>query len=221
MSKEINVKFCDLELKDMDDKKGVVSFYFSPFNTEDSDKDEAVPTAFDKTFSENKSRIKHFRNHEKKEVPGRIIELGKDSVGAFAVSQLALKTAIGLDVYEQYKAGIITEHSYGLQVVKSEQKATGGRILKEVRVHEVSSLTHWGASQFTPVRSIKSLEDVAESMARINKLLTTGNISDELGEAFEKEYKTLYEFVEKNRDERKKLIVPRSIDYGYLVDKLA
>ena len=220
MSKETNVKFCDLEVKDMDDKKGVVSFYFSPFDVEDSDKDQAVSTAFDKTFSENKARIKHFRNHDKKEVPGKIIELNKDNTGAYAVSQLAIKTAIGLDVYEQYKAGIITEHSYGLQVVKSEPKPTGGRILKEVRVHEVSSLTHWGSSQFTPVRSIKSLTDIAESMANITKLLTSGNISDELGEAFEKEYKILYEIVEKIKKEKKAIAIPKAPDFSYLVNNL-
>jgi len=191
MNTEVEKKYCSMELKDLSEEKGIVSFYFSPFNTPDAVGDEATPTAFDKTFSESKKRIKHLRNHEKKEVPGVITELGKDSKGAFAVSQLAIKTNVGRDTFEQYKAGIITEHSYGFIPIKTEKKATAGRILKELRVMEVSSLTAWGCSEHTPVRSIKSLEDAVEYLQRINEILTKGDISDKLGEKFLAEYKIL------------------------------
>lgn len=210
----IEKKSCNFELKDLDKEQGIVAFYFSPFGVPDSSNDEATPTAFDKTFSENKSRIKHFRNHDEKEVAGTIIELGKDTKGAFAVSRLAIKTAVGNDTFEQYKAGIITEHSYGFQEIKAEKKSGKGRILKEVKLWEVSSLTHWGDSQYTPVISLKSFNDCADQLKKINNILTNGNISDELGEELLVEYKKVSENLK--RFEKKEI----GIDYEFLKNNL-
>lgn len=217
----IEIKSCGLELKDLSESKGVVAFYFSPFNTPDAAKDEATPTAFDKTFSESKHRVKHFRNHEKKEVPGVIIELGKDVNGAYAISQLAIKTEVGRDTFEQYKAGIITEHSYGFKAIRAEAKSMGGRVLKEVKLHEVSSLTAWGCSEHTPIISVKSLEDAVDYLSKVNKLLTHGNISKSLGDKFEAEYKALNENINRIKLELKSAESPKKIDLGYLVKNFA
>ncbi len=218
---ELEKKSCDLEIKDLSEDKGIVAFYFSTFNIPDNEKDETTPTTFDKTFSESKERIKHFRNHKKDEVPGRIIELGKDTVGAYAISQLAIKTDVGRDTFEQYKAGIITEHSFGFNAIRPEAKSGGGRILKEVKLHEVSSLTAWGSNGMTPPLYIKSLEDATEYLARINKLLTSGSISKSLGEKFEAEYKSLNENIEKVRLELKSKDQSKAIDFSYLVKNLS
>ncbi len=218
MSKEMENKSCSLEVKDLSESKGVVSFYFSTFDTPDNENDETTSTAFDKTFSESKARIKHFRNHEKKEVPGKIIELGKDSLGAYAISQLAINTIVGRDTFEQYKAGVITEHSFGFNAIRSDKKSSGGRILREVKLHEVSSLTAWGSNEHTPVLSIKSLTDATEYLVKLNKLLTEGNISDSLGEKFEAEYKALNENVKKMKDFMSRKKNSFGIDYGYLVE---
>lgn len=220
MIEEIERKPCELELKDLSESKGIVSFYFSPFGIPDVDKDEATPTTFDKTMKENKGRIKHFRNHDKKEVPGTIVELGKDEKGAFVRSQLAVKTVVGLDTFEQYKAGIITEHSYGFVAIRAEKKSTGGRILKEVKMFEASSLTHWGASQYTPMMSMKSLEEASDYIEKLNKLLTTGNISDDLGARLEIEVKSLYDNLMTKVAEMKKKKQSEGIDFAFLVDNL-
>ena len=218
--KQIGYKYCDIELKDLNEEKGIVAFYFSPFGISDIDNDETMSTTFDKTFSESKGRVKHFRNHDKKEVPGTIIELGKDSKGAYAVSQLALKTITGRDTFEQYKAGVITEHSYGFEEVKADRKEKGGRILKEVKLWEVSSLTHWGANQDTHTISMKSYEDIADQMKKINDLLTKGNPSDELGEKLMKEYKSLSEIIEKKQREQKEKEKPKTFDWAHIVNNL-
>lgn len=189
--KQKDIKYCDIELKDLNEEKGIVAFYFSAFDTVDSYGDVVVKGAFDKTFSESKSRIKHFRNHDIKEVVGSIMELGTDNRGAYAVSQLALKTVVGKDTYEQYKAGIITEHSFGYQTIKADKREDGGRTLKEVKLLEVSSLTHWGANELTPVIGLKSLDSVVEYMQKLNLLLTHGNISDEKAVQIISEYKNL------------------------------
>jgi len=145
------------ELKDLDNE-GQVSFYFSKFDIQDSDRDVILKGAFKKT-KENIKRIKHFYNHNMYNVPGVLKEIGEDSKGAFAVSQLALKTQLGNDVYEQYKAGIISEHSFGYDVMKSEwNEDKTVQTIKEIKLYEVSSLTAWGANPETNVIDVKSME---------------------------------------------------------------
>ena len=155
------------ELKDLDNE-GQVSFYFSKFDIQDSDRDVILKGAFKKT-KENIKRIKHFYNHNMYNVPGVLKEIGEDSKGAFAVSQLALKTQLGNDVYEQYKAGIISEHSFGYDVMKSEwNEDKTVQTIKEIKLYEVSSLTAWGANPETNVIDVKSM-DYLNMLLKSNK----------------------------------------------------
>lgn len=220
--KQKDIKFCDLELKDMDKEKGVVAFYFSSFNTKDSDGDIIVPGAFNKTFSESKARVKHFRNHQTNEVPGTIIELGTDTKGAFAVSKLALKTVVGLDTYEQYKEGIITEHSFGFEAIKSENLKDGGRTIKEIKLWEVSSLTHWGSNQNTPTMSVKSIDDIQSYMSKLTLLLRDSKISSEKAVEILAQYDLLSREIltlKQANSPAEKTVSP--INYEYLVNNFS
>ncbi len=202
----------DLQLKDLDNKKGIVAFYFAPFGVYDTHNDIHETKAFDKTileFKEGRNDVLHFRDHIAKangydhnEVPGVLTEMGVDQKGAFAVSQLALKTEIGKDTYEQYEAKIIKQHSYGALPASSEFKSDnkGGRILTMRDVKEVSSLTSWAASNKTPVISLKSLEEADMHMKAINHALHHGNMTDKGYAALAGEYKKLKVFLEQKAD---------------------
>jgi hypothetical protein len=215
--KQKQIKYCDLELKDLNDEKGIVAFYFASFNTKDADGDVIMPTAFEKTFSESKARIKHFRNHNSNEVPGTVIELGTDKKGAYAVSKLALKTAVGKDTYEQYKAGIINEHSFGYQTIKFD-KSESGRTLKELKLHEVSSLTHWGMNENTPTLSVKSIEEIQAHMEKLNIMLSSAELSEEKAKGIIAEYDKLSEIILTLKSKPViEEIIPPAIDWGYLV----
>ncbi len=168
------------EVKDLDEK-GQIKFYFAAFNNKDSDGDIIMPGAYTKTIQENKARIKHLRNHD--EAVGVITELGQDQHGAFAISQLALKTKDGLDTYEQYKAGIITEHSHGFNTIKEDyDKTKEANIIREVRLWEVSSLTKWGANELTHVIGMKDFTDEKELLTlygKLSSLIKNSKLSDE------------------------------------------
>jgi len=160
-------KHLNFDLKD-DNDKGEIAFYFSKFDVKDSDGDIVVKGAFKKT-KENIKRIKHAYNHNIYQIPGVLKEIGEDHKGAFAVSQLALKTDLGRNVYEQYKAGIISEHSYGFDIIQTDKdKEKEAQIIKEVKLYEVSSLTAWGANEFTEVIDIKSM-DYLNMLLKSNK----------------------------------------------------
>ena len=157
-------KHLGIELKDLDDK-GQVAFYFSKFDVKDSDGDIVVKGAFQKT-SQSLKRIKFFYNHNLYQVPGRLKEINEDDTGGWAVADLALKTNLGKDVYEQYKAGIITEHSYGYDVINSTQdKEKEAQIIKEVKLYELSALTAWGANEFTDPIYVKSEKYLKELLS--------------------------------------------------------
>lgn len=170
-------KSLNCELKDLDEK-GIVTFYYNAFNNEDSDGDIALKGSHSKSQSENRNRIKHFKNHNKYMTPGVIKELGEDNYGAWARSQLILDSTLGRDTYAEYKAGAITEHSFGFDVLDEGRNEKGVRLLKEFKIWEVSSLNAWGANEMTPVTDIKSLFDATDLLEKLLKL-QKGSFTDE------------------------------------------
>ena len=183
-----SVKSCGLELKGIEESKGIVEFYFSSFGNKDSDGDIMEKGSFKKSINENLSRIKHFKNHDPHLAVGRILELGEDSKGAYAVSQMS-KSTIGRDTLIEYQEGMITEHSHGFQTVREAfSKEKGANVISEVKLWEVSSLTAWGANSNTPTTGIKSLEDIETLFKNLENILTKSNISDERGAELQKSY---------------------------------
>ena len=208
--------FCDLEVKDLHDDKGIVTFYFAAWSL-DLKNEVILRTAYNKTFRENKDNIYHNRDH--RDACGMPIEFGTDEKGAFCRSQLAMKTIVGRDTFEQYQAGLIKGHSQEFQVIIDEHdNETKIRTIKEVRLWGVTSVTTVPANLDTPTISLKTYQEAADILAKVNKLLTSGHISDELGERLMTEYKTLSETI---KNHEKKIAEGKKgdgIDYGYLVE---
>jgi uncharacterized protein len=87
-----------------------------------------------------------------------------------------LGTQLGRDTYEEYKAGAITEHSFGFDIIARDEKDK--RVIAEAKLWEVSSLSHWGANEQTPVIDIKSRESLLSELDTLLKL-QKGNFTDE------------------------------------------
>lgn len=171
------LKRCDIGLKGLDEK-GVVTFYFNAFDNVDSDNDMSRKGAFLKTMNDQKGRIKHFKNHNIYQTPGVISEMGEDEKGAWARSQLILGTTLGKETYEEYKAGAITEHSFGYDVVKSVKNPSGFREIIEYKLWEVSSLNAWGANSQTNVIDVKNEKQLLFELDKLLKL-SKGDFTDE------------------------------------------
>ncbi len=189
------------ELKDIEESKGIVSAYFSAWDNIDADGDITHRGAFTKTIKENgpdgRNRVKMFKNHNPSQVPGKVLELGEDSTGGFFVAKMA-STTLGKDTLLEYKEGIITEHSFGFEILQEEKKSDANHIY-EYKLHEVSGLTHWGANPETPVRFIKGIKtdtDALEAMKSVEKYLANGSFSDEMLEEAEKLHKHFSTIVE-------------------------
>lgn len=197
-------------VKDVDTEKGIVKFAFAAYDKPDSDKDIIEPGTYKKSINERgpkaSDQIKHFKWHDNRYVPGKLLELYDEGGYGIAVSKIA-GTTLGRDTLIEYKEGLITEHSHGFnQLNPKNQDEKGFNHIKEGFLWEVSSLTGWGAQSDTPtldIKDIKSEQQLINTLDMINKYLTVGELSDELLKEFEIKYKQmqlLYDNLKKSLD---------------------
>lgn len=159
--------------KDVDVNKRILSAYYSAFNNKDSDGDIGTPGMTLKSIAETgpgsaAPRIKYFLNHDITHPLGKHLELGEDSNGPWYRAETGTFNK-AVDFLKMVDSGVITEHSYGLSVLRRD-KADPARML-EVKVWEVSPLTHWGANPLTPFIDIgKSMTKEQEVTYYRNKM---------------------------------------------------
>jgi HK97 family phage prohead protease len=179
-----NYKSFEANVKDVDSKKGEVSGYFSAFGMVDSDGDIMMPGAFKRSIQdwgpEAKGRVKHLLNHDPSQPLGRIIELKEDNYGLYYRSQVGTHR-LGQDFIKMVESGLIGEHSIGFRTLR-EQKAAEANEIHEVMLFEGSSLTAWGANEYTPILGIKSLEEctkIQEQIKTFEKFIRNSDVTDE------------------------------------------
>lgn len=176
-------KTLELEVKDVDRKEGIVSGYFSAFNIKDSDGDIIHPGAFQKTINEmfTKGRIKHLMNHNPSQPLGKLLELKEDSYGLFYRSQIGTHS-LGRDFIKMVESDLIKEHSIGFNDLTPEGKRKGEdhNNITEVKLFEGSSLTAWGANEYTPLVEMKGIVDsYAERLKSFEKFVRNSDATDE------------------------------------------
>ena len=208
------MKYCykdyQLNVKDVDEKKGIVTGYFSNFNSIDSDGDIIRKGAFTKTISEQGPfaavpRIKHLLNHDTQKPLGKLLGLAEDEKGLYYESQVGSHSG-GKDFIEMIKSGLITEHSIGFQTIKYNQikpwsdwhQGEAARELTELKLYEGSSLTAWGANMYTPLTGMKAYDKINKFNNRIDimiKAMRSGNFTDETFQMLEIELRQLQQTV--------------------------
>ena len=179
-----NYKSFDMNVKDIDAKQGIVSGYFSAFGMVDSDGDIMMPGAFKRSIQdwgpEAKGRVKHLLNHDPSQPLGKILELKEDSYGLFYRSQVG-SHRLGQDFIKMVESDLIGEHSIGFRILR-EQKAAEANEIHEVMLYEGSSLTAWGANEYTPILGIKSSDNVIKMQEQIKsfeKFIRNSDVTDE------------------------------------------
>jgi len=166
-------------VKDVDDKKGIVTGYFSAFGNLDSDGDIIEKGAYEKTISERgksgSNRIKHVVDHgwgvhALLGVP----ELKEDEKGLRFETKIS-QTSLGRDVLQLYLDEVITEHSVRIEIIQSDFEENGVQRIKEVRMWEGSSVV-WGANADTPTLDVKSA--IEKQLKKLTKANKDGNYTD-------------------------------------------
>jgi uncharacterized protein len=171
--------FCAMEfkqishdIKDLDDKRGVVVAYANAYNFEDSDGDISAYGSFEKTVKENKKRIRVLKDHNSTISLGVPLEMdANDAYGLLTKTQFNLNKEVSRDMYTDIKLykenGLNAELSIGYSVIKRDQKDE--RIITEYKLWEYSFLTSWAANQLSTVQDIKSIKEVGGFIELLTK----------------------------------------------------
>lgn len=175
-------------IKDMDAKQGIVTGYAASFGTLDADRDIIMPGAFSKTIKEQgpqstQPRIKHLLNHNTSQPLGLPQVLKEDTKGLYYESKIGTN-AVAADFLKMVDSGLITEHSIGFNTIRKtitnpdadwRDQTTQ---IHEVKLYEFSSLTAWGANQYTPLIGVKSIKSVEDRIERLIKAIDAGTFTD-------------------------------------------
>lgn len=169
------------ELKDVDVKSRIVTGYFSTWSEKaDSYGDVMVKGAFAKSLKERRNDILFLNQHNWDQPHGGLSILREDEKGLYFESNPLIDTTYSSDALKLYAAGIMKEHSFGYQTVKSDyDEKKEIRYIKEVKLYEGSNVTI-GANRDTPFTGFKSgIKELNDRVSKISKFLRTGDVTDE------------------------------------------
>lgn len=184
--KNISFKNYDATIKDLDVATGIVTGYFSQFNSIDLDGDVIMPGAFTKTIAErgpdsSKPEIAYLWQHDTTKPLGKLLVLREDNFGLYFEAKMS-DTTWGEDALKLYRDGVITQHSIGYQVIKSVETQMDMEEeveqIYEVKLWEGSAVT-FGANPNTPFTGFKSLEEREDRIKTLVKAIKNGSYTDE------------------------------------------
>lgn len=173
MEQQISFKQSAFDLKDLDEKKGVVVAYANVYNFKDSDGDISAYGSFDKTVNENFKRIRVLKDHNPTMMIGVPLAIDtKDSYGLLTTSQFNMSKPLGKDMFTDVKlmheTGLNAELSIGYRVMQRDQKNKS--IITEYKLMEYSFLSSWAANELSTVQDIKGIKTVYGTLELIQKM---------------------------------------------------
>ena len=184
----------ELSVKDVSDDTRRVKIMLAHFDNLDSEGDVIRKGAFAKSIqergpdSQNPRQIAFLRFHDFDKPVGKFLSLEETNEGLVAIGQLS-KSTDGQDALEDYKAGIITQHSIGFQYVagKAERIDREGAEfynITELDLWEGSAVT-FGVNPLTPTIDVAKgehldyIDKLNKRMDVITKALRDGKGSDD------------------------------------------
>ena len=176
-------KVQSIEVKDLDETKGIVIAYANVYNFKDSDGDVSAFGSFEKSVNENFKRIRVLKDHNPTIMVGVPLAIDtKDTYGLLTTTQFNMNKALSKDMFTDIKlmheTGLNAELSIGYKVMQRDQKDKS--IIKEYKLMEYSFLSSWGANQLSTVQDIKSIKSHYGIMELIEKSYNLNYSDDRL-----------------------------------------
>ena len=155
------VKQFSHEIKDFDEKQGIVKAYANAYDFKDSDGDISAKGSFTKTVKDNFKRIRVLKDHNPTIMLGVPLELdANDPYGLMTVTKFNMNKEISRDMFTDIQLmkseGLNAELSVGYEVVARDEKNRS--IIKEYKLWEYSFLSSWAANSLSTVSDIKSIK---------------------------------------------------------------
>ena len=159
----MDFKQFNYDLKDLDEKQGIVIAYANAYGNEDDDKDISAKGSFNKTSVENIKRIRVLKDHDRHVSLGVPLEINpNDNFGLLTTTKFNLQKEVARDMFTDIvlmkEHGLNAELSIGYDVVARDNKNKS--IIKEYKLWEYSFLTTWAANELATVGDIKSIKSL-------------------------------------------------------------
>tara|TARA_R110002051_G_scaffold308116_1_gene379516 strand:- start:16133 stop:16798 length:666 start_codon:yes stop_codon:yes gene_type:complete len=157
----ISYKQLAYDIKDFDEKQGIVKAYANAYNNEDSDQDISAKGSFNRTVKNNFKRIRVLKDHNATISLGVPLEIDpEDDFGLLTTTKFNLQKEVARDMFTDIQLmkenGLNAELSIGYNVLQRDQKNKS--IITEYKLHEYSFLTSWAANELATVQDIKSIK---------------------------------------------------------------
>lgn len=149
------------ELKDFDEKQGIVKAYANAYDFKDSDGDISAKGSFNKSVSDNRKRIRVLKDHIPTISLGVPLEFDtSDNYGLLTTTKFNLQKEVSRDMFTDIQLlkehGLNAELSIGYEVVKRDEKNRS--IITEYKLWEYSFLSSWAANELSTVQDIKNIK---------------------------------------------------------------
>lgn len=176
-------KGTSIQLKDLDESKGIVIAYANTYNVKDTDGDISAPGSFEKSVSENFKRIKVLKDHNTKLVLGVPLAIDtKDPIGLLTTTQFNMKKSLSRDTFTDiqlaHENDLSSELSVGYKVMERDIKNKS--IIKQYKLWEYSFMSTWGANQFSQVQGVKNLKSIPDTIDYLVKMYDLNYSDDRL-----------------------------------------
>lgn len=168
-------------------EKGIVTISISKFGNEDMGGDVVHKGAFEKTFKEMGSRIRHVVDHNIRYsgTIGLPKKMWEGDTHAIVESALNLEKEISRDVFSDYKFfkdnGRTLEHSFGYETIRGKARQRGEDIF-ELKMYEYSTVG-LGMNPETGLIDIKSMD--VDDIAALEAYLRKFDVSNTKGKQIE------------------------------------
>ena len=168
----MDFKIASYDVKDFDEKQGIVKAYANAYDFEDSDGDISAKGSFNRTVKNNFKRIRVLKDHNPTISLGVPKEIDtQDSFGVLTTTQFNLKKEVSRDMFTDIQLmkdnGLNAELSIGYQVLKRNEKKAA--IIEEYKLMEYSFLSSWAANELSTVQDIKSIKSTYGILELIEK----------------------------------------------------
>lgn len=157
----MDFKQVSYDIKDFDEKQGVVKAYANVYGNEDSDGDISAKSSFNRTVKNNFKRIRVLKDHNPTISLGVPLDINpNDEFGLLTTTKFNLKKEVARDMFTDIQLmkenGLNAELSIGYNVLQRDQKNKS--IITEYKLHEYSFLTSWAANELATVQDVKGLK---------------------------------------------------------------
>lgn len=160
------------QVKDLDEKEGIVTAYANTYGNEDSDGDISMPGSFKKTVQEQRKKIRVFKDHDRYTTLGVPLEIdANDPTGLLTRTKFNMDKQVSRDMFTDIK--LMLEHGQeadmSVGVIPKRRDESDDRKVLEWKLKEYSFLSSWGANDMATVQQIKNIKDHNQIISLIEK----------------------------------------------------